>query len=1150
MDKNAIKKYAVWARRELIEKVSQRAMMYGIAAKGPVDPNAESVNGHLLTRTEKAQRQALIRKIREQGFEQVMEEVAYTWFNRFAALRFMEVNGYLPSHVRVFTNDAGEFKPQILSEAIHLELEGLDRNKVYELESANKTEELFKYLLIVQCNALNSILSGMFQKIDDYTELLLPDYLLREGSVIEQMVAAIPEEDWNDQVQIIGWLYQYYNSEPKDKVFADLKKNIKITKENIPAATQLFTPDWIVHYMVENSLARLWLEGHPNDAMKTEFKYYLDEAEQEPEVEAQLAEIRKEYAALKPEEIRVIDPCCGSGHILCVLFDVLIRIYEDYGYTAREAAAMIVENNLWGLDIDERAAQLSYFAVMMKARQYDRRFFSRNVQPHVYAIEESNGFTTAPLHDMGLDLTQDEYGEAVKQILRLIEETHDAKEYGSIISVTPCDWDLLRRFAVPRWVSEGGQIPMEIHGEIEAAPRLQRLCDIGEALSQKYHVVVTNPPYMASSGMGNIIGEFVKTKYSDSKNDLYSVFIERCRDFTALNGFQAMITQHTWMFLGSYERLRQKLQHGNLESLIHLGIKAFEEIGNDVVQTASFVTRNSFIPDFKTMFVRLVDYKEYRLKEEEFFSHSNRYIQKTNNFDSIPGLTYAYWVNKSFIDNFKKGYTIESYGEFTGSQNITGNNEKYLRCFWEVESQKIGREHWVLYAKGGDYRKYYGNLQVVVDWRPSARSFYESNKTSNLLNEHFWFKEGITYSAVTSRGTGFRYMPPNCVFDKGGPSIAVHSRLIEVLALLNSKVAETYFQVLNPSINLQVKDIKALPIILPDDESVLSRAKETLKLAEEDWNSSETSMGFKCHPLATGKGYIKRAFESWDAHQKECFERARKNELEVNEIFCKLYGFDNIQISFEDRDIPVRLAGRTAAIKSLISYAVGCIFGRYSIDVPGIVYAGGKWDNSKYHSFVPDKDGICPVCDDDYFEDDIVDYFVKFIRAEFGEEYLEENLHYIAETLGGKGTPRKVIRDYFLNEFFLDHCNTYAITGSGKRPIYWLFDSGKKNGFKCLIYMHRYQPDTIARIRTDYVHEQQSRYRTVIADLEQRINSASTSERVKLSKQLAKVQDQAEELRVYEEKIHHLADQMIPIDLDDGVKVNYAKFQDVLAKIK
>lgn len=602
MDKNAIKKYAVWARRELIERVSQRALVYGITAKDAGDPNTESVNGHLLSQAEKRQRQALIRNIKEKGYEQVMEEVAYTWFNRFAALRFMEVNGYLPSHIRVFTNDAGEFKPQILAEAIHLELDGLDMNKVYELESANKSEELFKYLLIVQCNALNSILPGMFQRIEDYTELLLPDYLLREGSVIEQMVTTIPEEDWTDQVQIIGWLYQYYNTEPKDQVFVDLKKNIKITKENIPAATQLFTPDWIVHYMVENSLGRLWLEGHPNDALKSEWKYYLDEAEQEPDVQAQLAAIRKEYAALKPEEIRVIDPCMGSGHILCVLFDVLVRIYEDYGYTAREAAVKIVENNLWGLDIDERAAQLSYFAVMMKARQYDRRFFTRKVQPHVYAIEESNGITSAPMHDMGMNLSQEEYGEAVKQAMRLVEEMHDAKEYGSIIHVTPCDWDLLRRFAAP--IEEEGQLHLDIHGEVEAAARLQKLINIGETLAQKYDVVVTNPPYMGGRNMNDKLSGFIKTNYADYKSDFFSAFVVRCSEMAKGCGKLGFFTPYVWMFLQSYEKMRSFLYSKTIETLIQFEYSAFEEA---TVPVCTFAFSNNSIRNKKGCYRSIVN---------------------------------------------------------------------------------------------------------------------------------------------------------------------------------------------------------------------------------------------------------------------------------------------------------------------------------------------------------------------------------------------------------------------------------------------------------------------------------------------------------------------------------------------------------------
>ena len=555
MDKNAIKKYAVWARRELIDRVSKRASVYGITEKDMGDPNADSVNGHLLTAAEKRQRQALIRRIQEKGYQQVMEEVAYTWFNRFAALRFMEVNGYLPTHIRVFTDDEGRFKPQILAEAIHLELDGLNMEKVYQLKDANQEEKLFKYLLIVQCNALNSILPGMFQKIEDYTELLLPDYLLREGSVIEQMITLIPEDDWKDQVQIIGWLYQYYNTEPKDKVFADLKKNIKISKQNIPAATQLFTPDWIVHYMVENSLGRLWVEGHPSAREKYlpahnadgsvcveegKWNYYLEEAEQEPEVQAQLAEIRKQYATLKPEEILAIDPCAGSGHILCVLFDVLVNIYEDYGYTAREAAVSIVQNNLWGLDIDDRAAQLAYFAVMMKARQYDRRFFSKGVQPHVYAIQESNGINREHLNYLGRGMSDIERNNAINQMSALLDEFIDAKEYGSILQPKEYDWALLSRFVEDTTPSQ--QISLNEAGIDTTQAQLRLIIAQGQTLAQKYHVAVTNPPYMGNGGMNPLLSEFVDNEYPDGKADLFAVFIQRCKKSLTSIGFTGLMT--------------------------------------------------------------------------------------------------------------------------------------------------------------------------------------------------------------------------------------------------------------------------------------------------------------------------------------------------------------------------------------------------------------------------------------------------------------------------------------------------------------------------------------------------------------------------------------------------------------------------------
>ena len=1171
MDKNAIKKYAVWARRELIERVSQRAMIYGITEKDIGDPKEDSVNGHLLSQAEKRQRQALIRNIKTKGYEQVMEEVAYTWFNRFAALRFMEVNGYLPSHIRVFTNDAGEFKPQILAEVIHLELDGLNMNKVYELESANKSEELFKYLLIVQCNALNSILPGMFQRIEDYTELLLPDYLLREGSVIEQMVTTIPEEDWTDQVQIIGWLYQYYNTEPKDKVFADLKKNIKITKENIPAATQLFTPDWIVHYMVENSLGRLWLEGHPNDALKSEWKYYLDEAEQEPEVQAQLATIRKEYASMKPEEIRVIDPCMGSGHILCVLLDVLVRIYEDYGYTAREAAVKIVENNLWGLDIDERAAQLSYFAVMMKARQYDRCFFTRKVQPHVYAIEESNGITSAPMHDMGLNLSQEEYGEAVKQAMRLVEEMHDAKEYGSIINVTPGDWNLLRRFAIPRY--EDGQLHLDIHGEIEASARLQVLINIGEALTQKYHAVVTNPPYMSAGGMYPKLTEYVKKYFFDTKSDLFGVFIEQCMHFAKPLGFQAMITQHSWMFLASFEKLRKKLLITDTINMAHLGARAFEEISGEVVQTTSFVFRNSHFDRYRGTYCRLIGPLSQDGKEELFLSQRNRYFVTQDEFSKIPGAPIAYWINPHWFDAFEK-YPVMRDICVLKKGTSTGDNKRFIRQWQEVditrtcftahspqEALETGKK-WFPINGGGERRKWYGNRFDVVNWESDGAEMkalatklnHGGHWSRYIINPDRFFTESIGWSAISTSRISARYVGYGFAFSSAAME-AFEADLKYIMALINSVAAEDILTLLAPTLNFGVEQIGRIPYIKARTDEVESLAEDCIAISKSDWDSYEISWDFTEHPLLTstrrlpysgGASTIKEAFDDWKAIADNRFQTLKENEEKLNRIFIELYGLGEELIpEVDEKDITVRRADLRREVKSLISYAVGCMFGRYSLGQSGLVYAGGPWDDSKYITFHPDKDAIIPICNDEYFEDDIVGRFVKFVEVAFGKTTLEENLRYIADALGGKGSSREVIRNYFINDFYTDHLKVYQ-----KRPIYWLFDSGKKNGFKCLIYMHRYQPDTIARIRTDYVHEQQSRYRTAIADLEQRINGASTSERVKLSKQLATLQAQAEEIRVYEEKIHHLADQMIKIDLDDGVKHNYEIFKDVLAKIK
>ena len=1213
MNKNAIKKYAIWARRELIKCVSQRAMMYGItkeSAENLFTQNSElrTANGVVLTPTESKQCKALLNRIHAVGFTQVMEEVAYTWFNRFAALRFMEVNGYLPSHVRVFTNDAGEFKPQILAEAIHLELDGLDMKKVYALENENQSDELFKYLLIVQCNALNSILPGMFQRIDDYTELLLPDNLLRKDSVIEQMVTTIPEEDWTDQVQIIGWLYQYYNTELKDKVFADLKKNIKITKENIPAATQLFTPDWIVHYMVENSLGRLWIERkivgsselvvgssdyeekrqqkEKTLAEKFGWKYYLPEAPQEPDVRKKLITTNYQLPTT-PQELRVIDPCCGSGHILCVLFDILVRIYEDYGYTARETAAKIVENNLWGLDIDERAAQLSYFTVMMKARQYDRRFFTLRIQPHVYAIEESNGITSAPMHDMGLHLTQEEYGKAAKQAMRLVEEMHDAKEYGSIIYVTPCDWDLLRRFAVPR--DEDGQLHLDIHGEIEASARLQKLINIGEALAQKYDAVVTNPPYMGAGGMGQKLTAYLQVNYPAVKSDLFSVVIQKMTRMVTTHGLFSYIAPQSVMFLSTQAALRRELLSvTTLISLLDLGVKAFDS----GFGTATAVFAKGWPKGTSALCMNLTEAED---KETVLLGRkATTYISSTDTFEMLPGEIFSYACTKPFSHWFQKEKISTSAVLDCGIK--TGSNNTFVRLWYEVSLLKTaysgssladmenGTYRWFKYSQGGGYHRWYGAIENVVDLEHDAERIKRtvSKATYRLRDKRKYYLQGMVWPMVGTNNFSCRLLPYDVLPDIASNVLYCSDEYQwDLLAYMNSKVFNEFMIMVNPTVNYPIDSVGAIPYCHPDarqTEEIDQLCKENVELCKNDWDAFETSWDFVRHPLLRHADTIAKSYSEWSQECEDRFNQLKANEEELNRIFIDIYGLHELTPEVEDKDVTVRKADLQREIKSLISYAVGCMFGRYSLDKDGLVFAGGEFsdqwlvvnpdrsqkvdahkslcylrdvaqeaeitDLMRAH-FGVDADNIIPITDDEYFEDDIVCRFVKFVEVGYGKDTLEENLSFIANALGGKGSSREVIRKYFLNDFFEDHVKIYQ-----KRPIYWLFDSGKKNGFKCLIYMHRYQPDTIARIRTDYVHEQQSRYRTAIADLEQRINGASTGERVKLNKKLTKLQEQATELRLYEEKIHHLADQMIAIDLDDGVKVNYAKFQDVLAKVK
>ena len=861
MNKGAIQKFAIWARNELIAQVSQRAYQYGIDESGFGDASADTLNGRLLTAEEKSQRQELIKKIKEKGYKQVMEEVAYTWFNRFIALRFMEVNNYLPSHIRVFSDASGAFKPEILNDVLHLDLPGLDSGKVAEYIESNDTEALYRYLLLTQCNALNSALPVMFERMGGYTEMLLPNNILRQDSVLGHMVSDIPEEDWQDAVQIIGWLYQYYNTELKDDTFAQLKKNVKITKERIPAATQLFTPDWIVRYMVENSLGRLWLEGHPNAELHDGWKYYLDEAKQEPEVEAQLAKLREEYKTIKPEEIKVIDPCMGSGHILVYAFDVLMQIYTSAGWDQREAAQSILKNNLFGLDIDDRAAQLAYFAVMMKARQYDRRLLTRGIQPNIYSIRESNG-----IQAMTIEYFHKNDPKLKADIESIVTEMRDAKEYGSILNITPVDFaGLYARFDEIR-----NDINMM---QMSALDELLPLVKCAELLAQKYDVVVTNPPYMAVSNAGAKVNDYVKKNFPDSKADLFAVFIERCGQMAKKNGYQAMITQHAWMFLSSFEKLRTKLLAVDIVNMAHLGARAFEEIGGEVVQTTSFVVRKSHIADYKGEYCRLIEPTSQQGKEDMFLAGSNRYEAVQEDFSNIPGAPVAYWASRQIIRTFENSKLLAQLAKpRVGLQ--TSNNERFIRLWHEIdytkmrlgvsdakETIKVGGK-WFPHNKGGEYRKWYGNNINVVDYEndgfdikaekaENLRLGLIEKKNSQCWNSEFYFKEALTWSRISSSNFGIRYSPVGFVFDTAGTCIFADQKLLKyLLGLLTSNVVKEILLMLNPTLTFQTGDISNIPVIFKEnDVEITSKVNSSIETSKNDWDSYETSWDFKRNPL-------------------------------------------------------------------------------------------------------------------------------------------------------------------------------------------------------------------------------------------------------------------------------------------------------------
>ena len=1221
MNKTAIKNFAIWARNKLIADICYRAGLMGITEKGIADPLPQSTldaqfydigtaEPYLVAGEAIKQRRQLVSAIREKeadtdyatAYQYIMEEVAYTWFNRLIAVRFMEVNDYLPSHLRVLSSESGKVEPDLVTTPFDAELPftAEEEAQIIQWKQDNKLDELFRFLFIKQCNALNEILPGLFEKTTDYTEVLLNLSVVDQEGVVYKLTHDIPEKDFDieqgGQVEIIGWLYQYYNTEPKKAAF---EKNGKITKEEIPAVTQLFTPDWIVRYMVENSLGRLWLEGHPDSDLRKNWKYYLDEAPQEPQVQAKLATIRKEYAALTPEDLTLIDPCMGSGHILVYAFDVLMQIYESVGYSQRDAAKSILEHNLYGLDIDDRAYQLAYFAVMMKARQYNRRILNGENTCHVYAIQESNSINRAHLKFFGTGLSDLEKNTAKMQLEGLLDILTDAKEYGSILNVPEYNWALLRRFV--DGIDDEVQISLESAGVEQTAEELQKLIDLGETMARKYWVTCTNPPYAGTSNLSANVNNFVKKNYPDSKADLFAVFIERCRQMTADNGYQAMITQHSWMFLSSFEKLREKMMLTETVNMAHLGARAFEEIGGEVVQTTAFVRCANYVEGYKGTYCRLIEPTSQQGKEEMFLAGQNRYTANQDDFAKIPGMPVAYWASDAILNCFLDKKPLDS--QYKMREGIhTADNERFLRLWYEVNWNTVVYEassyedidnhgRWVPYNKGGSYRKWYGNNDWVIGFDSVYRNAMAQLKGHVRPSEGIYFQEGGTWTAVTMGGFGIRYYPAGYLFDAGG-QVAVGANIITCIAYLNSVVFGEIAKLTMPTINYKCGVIKTLPNLCVNDENVAEHAKINIALSRDDWDSFETSWDFKTHPLVRCKSFppkevaedakhhivdmnmIQEAFTNWSNECYLRFEKLKANEEELNRIFIDTYGLqDELTPEVEEKDVTVRKADLQRDIKSLLSYAVGCMFGRYSIYKDGLLFAGEPYSLQAFvdklndrpgtvsaeelerayrnegvvvdEMFFPDKDNVIPITDEEYLDDDIVARLCDWLKAVYGAATLEANLDYIAKALGNKGsTSREVIRNYFVNDFFKDHCQTYSVTGSGKRPIYWLFDSGKQNGFKALVYLHRYTPDTIGTLRVDYLHKMQRVYESEINRMQDMMDHTTNArEAAAASKRKDKLTKQLKECRDYDEKISHLALSRIALDLDDGVKVNYRKLQ-------
>lgn len=1185
MNKNAIKKFAIDARNKLIASVTDKAGMLGITKDACSEPITKGVDFEVykttagtevtLNKKQCEHRRKLVEQIKARGFDAVIEEVAYTWFNRICAIRFMEVNDYMyPARVRVLSSEkAGKNEPDILTQAPDIDWDFTDEEREYIIDAKmnNKLDDLFRMLFIKQCNLLHEVLPGLFEETEDYTEMLLNISFTNEDDVIRMLVDGIDESDFNitttdengkqaGQVEIIGWLYQYYISQKHDEIVNIYKGTIK--KEDIPAATQLFTTDWVVRYMVDNSLGRYWIERNPQSKLAEKLEFFATPKN---------GEIQYVDDKIEPTELTFFDPCMGSGHILVYAFDVLMEIYRECGYSDRDAATSIVENNLFGMDIDKRAYQLAYFAVMMKARSYNRRALTRRMTNHLSVVEESNFIQKFTCNGLTNDGAQNKIGDYLVGVYK------DAQEIGTLQTVEKKDYESFEEY-LQQIENNVGQIDVFTTEWLnETLPRMKQLTKQAMIMSGKYAVVCTNPPYM--NKLEGRLKKFVVDNYKEYSGDLFSVFIYRNFEYCKADGYSAFMTPFVWMFIKTYEALRKYIiETKTITTLVQMEYSAFEEA---TVPICSFVLQNCKNRE-KSLCFRLSDFKggmevqkqkvleAIENKECGYFYEANQ-----EKFLKIPVSPIAYWIGEKALEAFT-GKLLDDYG-YPKQGFATGNNDMFLRLWYEVDQIKVGfnmkdrneadesGKKWFPCNKGGAFRKWYGNNNYLANWQYDGKEMTEF-KGSVIRNPQFYFRQGMTWSSLTSGKLSMRYSPKGFLFESKGSVCFMkdESHLLYILGLMNTTIVGSLLLVLSPTLDYHEGPMSRVPIIMDNEQKniVEEKVKQNIDVCKYDWDAFETSWDFVRHPLAPSAtlkqdqmvsqftqsrmekfGLISWHYENWKNQCEKRFNQLKANEEELNRIFIDIYGLhDELTPEVEDKDVTVRKADLQRDIRSFVSYAVGCMFGRYSLDADGLAFAGGEWDNSKYTTLTPDVDNIIPITDEEYFSDDIVGRFVEFVRVVYGDNTLEENLNFIAQALGNKGdTSREVIRNYFIKDFYVDHLKVYQ-----KRPIYWLFDSGRQNGFKALIYMHRYNVDIVGRVRTDYLHKAQKYVETAMQSAQYTLdNASSSSEKSKATKSITKYTKQLAEMQIYDEAIAHIANQRIEIDLDDGVKVNYVKFQGV-----